>query len=353
MILSAAGLGTFTSCDVHEWPELEYGEVPFVLNLQYQDDMPLYKEITYTRAGEESSLASSMHDVRYLIHVYPAGSMSALKTRGDADLLVKSFVFTAPYTTTLDKSFTVDLPEGEWDIYVWTDFSIAGTDRNEFYNTSDWAAITYSDRRDYVGSTHWRRAFRGMTTVTVNHPYRYLDDQPKPDNSATVEMLMPMARYEFISTDVEEFLDKIPSLNGEGKSMSDAINGNAITRSDLEEFKVVFRYPGYMPSVYNIFTNQVTDAWTGMSFESSLDVTNEGILLGFDYVLLNDREDGVNVSVEVYNGMGEKIASTPSIEVPILRGKYTVVKGDFLTTVSEGGVGVDPGYDGEYNIEIK
>ena len=347
--------GLLTSCDVHELPDIDYGEVPFTLNLQYEGEMPLYQEITYTRSGEPAEAPSlrQTHQVRYLINVYPRGASALNRTRVD-NLCVKSFCFTSDIGNTLDKTVTVDLPEGEWDIYVWTDFVDRGSTRDKYYDTSDWSNITYPDRRDYSGDNPAREAYRGMTAATVSHPYRYLESEPKPDNSATVWNVRPMARYEFISTDVEEFIKQMSKAGAlEGSPENGDSNAPSISPADLAKYRVVFRYTTFMPSVYDIFQDKPIDSWTGMYYESALELTSEGIRLGFDHVFINGSESIVNVRAEVYNERGEMIASTPSIEVPVVRGKYTTVKGEFLTSVGDGGVSVSPGFDGEYNIEIK
>ena len=49
---------------------------------------------------------------------------------------------------------------------------------------------------------------------------------------------------------------------------------------------------------------------------------------------------------------GELIGSTSTINVPTMRGRNTIVRGRFLTSQATGGVGIDPGFDGEYNIEL-
>ena len=48
---------------------------------------------------------------------------------------------------------------------------------------------------------------------------------------------------------------------------------------------------------------------------------------------------------------GERIAGFPSLDVPVWLSTITLVKGNFLTTKASGGVGIDPGFDGEFNIK--
>ena len=75
--------------------------------------------------------------------------------------------------------------------------------------------------------------------------------------------------------------------------------------------------------------------------------------LGYDYIFVNGSETTLAISVEVYNRDGELMSSTNPINVPIVRSKMTVVKGEFLTSKATGDITINPGYDGEdYNIEI-
>ena len=343
------------SCDVHEWPVEEFGDVEYLLDLRFEGDMPLYEEVTYSRADfstldNESRALLYSHDVRYIVNAYPAAAISKKRSAASPE---RTFVFTALSGTGLDRHVRLNLPEGTWDLYVWTDYVEANTTHDKYYDTSDFANIVYPDRESYSGSNLCRDAFRGAVTVKVTHPYRFLENQTLPDYISTVYMHRPLARYEFISTDVDEFIKYLSAYwAGKGESRG-GTDSRALSRSDLENFRVVFRYNTYMPSAYNAFTDLPVDSWTGMSFESTMDINDEGIVLGFDHMFIEDGTGGVNVSVEVYNEDNEKIAQTPSIDVPLQRGKYTVVKGEFLSSFSTGGVIVNPGFDGDYNIEIR
>jgi hypothetical protein len=68
---------------------------------------------------------------------------------------------------------------------------------------------------------------------------------------------------------------------------------------------------------------------------------------------VNSDETKVTLTVSVYNKEGLRILTSDNLEIPILRGHLTVVTGSFLTTEGNGGVGIDPGFSDDYNIEIK
>ena len=358
LALSIAALNVLSSCDVHELPSTYYDAVDYTIDLRYDTEFPFYKEVIYSRAdgdgiADDGRMSIYEHDIRYILEVYPAADSHPADQKP-----VSTFVFTKSTSSDIiDNQVKIKLNEGVWDIYVWTDFVEKGSDKDKYYKTTNFGGITYVDFDNYSGNNVCRPAYRGMTTVKVEHPYRYMEDEQLPDYHTVIDNLPPMARYEFVSTDVEEFVDRLRFISASYKSRNDEDSrgegSRALTRADLEEFKVVFRYTTFMPSVYNIFTDRPTDSLTGMTFESTMDLRDDGIVLGFDHVFVNGNEAIVNVAVDVYNGTGEKIASTPSIEVPILRKKNTVIRGEFLSSVGSGGVAIKPGFDGEYNLEIQ
>ena len=328
------------SC-VHEFPQVDYGPVPFVLDLDFDTALPLFQEILYTRSGEETR-STAPHDVRYVVKVFNAGETRAA-TRAERG----SYIFTAPVTDRLDRSVTIDLEEGDWDIYVWTDYVDPDSGNDKYYDTADFGAIIYREHGQYEGGNEYREAFRGSVSVSVIHPDRFLESEAQPSYHATVDMVRPMGRFEFISNDVEKFMERLEMMNP-------TRSGAPLTRADLDGFHVVFRYNAFMPCQFNMFSDKPSDSWTGMSFETRMDLSDEGILMGFDYVLVNGAETVMNISLEVYDGDGVMISSCRPVEVPIVRSRLTVVKGEFLTAFGAGGVAINPGFDGpDFNMEIK
>ena len=71
-------------------------------------------------------------------------------------------------------------------------------------------------------------------------------------------------------------------------------------------------------------------------------------------MFVNGAEAGVQLAVEIYDRQtGEKIGSSATITAPLKRGKTTEIRGRFLTSKADAGVGINPDFDGDYNIEIK
>lgn len=177
----------------------------------------------------------------------------------------------------------------------------------------------------------------------------------------TVQMERPQARYRFVSTDLAEFITRMQAIRAEQEAAAaqeegrdpDHVDESAIN-IDLNEFRVVVRYSGYMPSAFNLFTGQTADAVTGVQFDSSITKMSESEAdLGFDYVLVNGDESSVQVALDIYDRDGTPLSSTSPVEVPIARGKQTVVQGKFLTSEASGGIGISPGFDGDWNYPVQ
>ena len=181
-----------SGCNVHEWPEIEYGEVPFVLHLDFDTELPLYRTVNYTRGEEFSRVAPSECDIRYIVSVYSAGETRSARSAG------RRYVFTRPYSDNLNHDVTIALNEGDREIYVWADYVDAGSSGDMYYDTSDFGNIIYRDKDNYGGSDDGKDAFRGSTRVTVIHPDRFLENEPLPSYEATVPMQRPSGRFRFI-----------------------------------------------------------------------------------------------------------------------------------------------------------
>ncbi len=351
--LCLMSLLAFAGCDVHEFPEESgYGPTPFLLHLDFNTEMPLHKEVAYTRSKADNS---DPHDIRYVIGIY---------RNGESEVADTTVVFTKSDISDLNYTAKLNLYEGDYTFRVWADYVDTGETSDKYYNTEDFTKIILADQNNHSGSNDYRDAFRGTATATVLNPSYYTGIAASSiKNEATVEMIRPMGKFKFISTDVEVFLNRVSQMlqsRGVGKIDYVSLDSKAAYEQlwqtlKIDDFKVVFRYNPYMHNSFNIFTDKPAGSWTGISFTSQMQSdSKEEITLGYDYVFVNGTETTLGISVEVYNDEGVLMSSTRTINVPVLRSKLTIVKGEFLTSKASGGITIDPGYDGEdFNIEIK
>lgn len=90
----------------------------------------------------------------------------------------------------------------EYTLAVWTDYVVAGTTTDLYYNTENLQQVTCTT--PYTGSTGYRDCLYGSTTLDLR-PYR---DEWNVRVQAKVDMVRPLAKYRIIATDVQEFLAK-------------------------------------------------------------------------------------------------------------------------------------------------
>ena len=350
-------LFAFAGCDVHEFPEESNDKVAFLLHLDFNTEMPIYKEITYTRnACAEAKREFEQHDIRYTINAYRAKSASSENRIADA-----TFVFTKPDATDLNYTAQLKLPEGTYNFKVWADYVDAHSTDDKYYDTHDFSEIILKNKDNHSGSNDYREAFRGYASATVTNAAYYTGCIANSiDNQATAEMKRPMGKFKFISTDVEAFLNRVAAMtqkqdeSANAEANSKEHYGQMLHDINFNDYYVVIRYNAFMPCSFNLFTDKPADSWTSISFVSPMVIEGEReITLGYDYIFVNGSETTLSVSLEVYNKEGKLMSSTNQINVPIVRSKLTVVKGEFLTSKATDGVSINPCYDGEdYNIEI-
>ncbi len=328
------------SCDVHEFPDPNL-EHDVVIELTFDKELPIHKTVEVpTRSGVKSWTKASDdpedYDVRHIIQIYRADR------NGKFDRTVfRRITFTNDLVGIDRELVRTTLPEGHYRIIAWTDHV---TDENSdcFYKTDTFEEISLHG--DHVGSNDLRDAFKGTCDNYVKSGVETI---------IPIGMERPMAKYTFLSTDFDEFRNKVLMMLAiKAEALGNA--GNVDTKSiNLDDFKVVFSYTGFMPSSYNLYTMKPADSKTGVLFETRMSQIDETHAeLGFDYVFVNGDEGSVSVKVTTYDMDGNRIAETKPFEVPLMRSKHTIVKGKFLTTMSSGAIGIDPGFDGEFNVVI-
>lgn len=338
------------SCDIHEFPE-EY--VPpttsVTMHLVFNSELPLYKVISYpTKENTITTNVTEAFDTRYIVQVFRCSKTDDYSRIADTTL-----VFTKEGMSSLNYDIKLDMTDGCYKFLAWTDYVKAGSKDDLYYDTKDFSDIHLIHEKDYVGNTDVRDAFRGEQTATI------LYDSAIGRQDVTVAMERPLAKFQFISTDYQDFVTKIIKMKEQEAKKTNSETDGVITKDDgtktidINDYYIIFSYSGYMPCSFNNFINKPGDAWTGISFKSEMrQLSEEEVEMGFDYVFVNGSESSVSISLAVYSTEGEKLAGINPVDVPIVRSKLTVVRGEFLTTAASGGVGISPGFDGEWNYPV-
>ena len=332
-----------TSCDVHQWPETPE-LVKCHLRLNYQTQMTewehLYNGSSVTEQGTGDTYDNRREygKIRYIIRTYPVSE----KQRTLSDY-TQEFEFTRDINKGYDHQVTLDILPGNYNIMVWSDL-VQKEGNDHFHDAGNFAEIRLQG--EHRGNNDYRDAFRGTGSIA-------LEASIKEQKTDTLEITMqrPLAKFEFITNDLKEFLDKeIEYLKQEATTRGE----NAPTRVDTDKYKVVFHYSGYMPNAYNMNTDKPVDSATGVMFESKLGILNDNeASLGFDYVFVNGKEAGVSIQIGLYDGENRQIALSDPIDVSLRRSHHTILRGSFLMQQATGGIVINPEFDGNHNIVIE
>ena len=329
-------------CNVHEWPD-KRETVSFLLQLNFHPAMG-EMDYFYTRG---SSRAVVGHDMRYVVRAFPLNADGS--TAVD---YTEEFIFTRAMALGDDYNYStrLELPEGNYRLSVWADFVDAGTTAHKYYDYDDFAAIVLHG--EHKANTDYRDAFSGTEDVTLLSSI-YEDAEVV---EAVVEMTRPLAKYTFISTDLQEFIDKeLLRLSRNEATDGDKVQSDAGSRViDLNDYRVMIYYPMYMPNTYNLHTDKASWSATGVMYESKLTRLNANeASMGFDYVVINDDPDAkVTVKVGLFDNEGNQLAMSESFNIPLQRSVNTLVRGKFLVVDADGGISIDPSFDGDHNIVL-
>ena len=332
-----------SACDVHEWPETpEF--VKLHLRLNYETEMTEWEHLYDGTSAIEQGLGDTYDNhqdygqIRYIVRAYPIS-----EKQRTSQTYTQEFVFTKDISEGYNHEVALDILPGNYNIMVWSDL-VQTNENDHFHDATNFAEITLQG--DHKGNTDHRDAFRGTGNISlvadiVEHTPDILD----------IVMQRPLAKFEFVTTDLKEFIDKeYEYLQREAATRGDV----PPTRVNTDDYKVVFYYSGYMPNAYNMNTDKPVDSKMGVLFESKIDIQNENeASLGFDYVFVNGKKSAVTVQIGLYDKEDRQLALSAPINVPLQRNHHTVIKGSFLMEETSGGITINPDFDGNHNIEIE
>ena len=334
-----------TACDVHEWPDTpEY--VKMHLRLNYATDMTKWYHLYDGESVIEQSLGETYDNhqafgrIRYIVRAYPVSDNQRLSQD-----YTHEFTFTKDIAKGYDHEVTLDLLPGEYNIMVWSDL-VRTSDNPYFHNAATFAEIRLQG--DHKANDDYRDSFRGSNGVTL-----VSDIMERLPDTLDIAMQRPLAKYEFITNDVTEFVEK-EAIRLASKANAGGVGtpGDVPTRVvNIEDYRVVFYYVGFMPNAYSIHTDKPVDSATGVMYESGLKkVTESEASIGFDYVFVNGKQSAVTVKIGIYDNEGTELSLSEAIEIPLRRSHHTILTGMFLMSEASGGVSINPDFDGDHNL---
>ncbi len=343
IIISVFAVWALSGCDVHEFPEAPE-RVPFHLRLDYDTDMTEWKHLYDGKDKIEEGLGETYDNhraygnIRYVVRAYPLSD----KQRTSQEC-TQEFVFTRDIAGGYNHEVTLDLVPGDYNIMVWSDIVQRSGDAY-FHDKENFAEITLQG--DHQGNNDYRDAFRGSGSLSLAS-----DIAERVPDTLDIAMQRPLAKYEFVTTDLAEFIVK-EQTRAEAKSKAQSGNGEDVpTRVSIDDYRVVFYYVGFMPNAYSLFRDEPVDTAKGVLFESKLNSLSETeASVGFDYVFVKGTESAVTVQIGIYDDEGTQVSLTEQIMVPLKRSHHTIMRGRFLMSEASGGVSINPEFDGDHNL---
>ena len=335
------------SCDVHQFPEpkvepdLPEEKINVPLRLVYQPTFyvwdhtydPLTGKIVQNNPDlqiyENHPGSSRDYDNTQIEGVMDVHVKAYLSNNTNKVIEEKTFTFTLGEST-YDKEIDIDLPIGQnYVLAVWSHLR-EHTDKAAYYEPKDFNKVSIISA-NYDGNTDYRDAFSG----TIN-----IDTYGEAASPYKVDMTRPMGKFELVTIDLAEFLDR------------ETTRRSLATRAKAEDYNVIVSFSYYYPSSYSLLDDRLENATTGVNFKTKMTVTGDKeASLGFEYVMLNNTNDsGVQMKVDIYDPSYTRVAGSTVLTIPMRRDDHTVLRGEFLSQEGEGGVGIDPGFNGDHNV---
>lgn len=320
-----------TSCDVHEFPAPPATR-RVNLRITHQLSWGLYDHLISSRSNTRTIDDDEWMYVEYLFEVQPAGAT------GEPLQRFREYV---EYSDRLPMSTVLDLPPGEYDVWIWTQFIDPTTGEAPYFDTASFGAIKL--KGDYVGNTYQKDAHQGCVRVIVPET-----TEAQVDLNYSVELTRPLTAHAFIATDVDRFVEMETKRRGISSRAGD--NGLGI---DFTKYTVKVIHTGYLVNEYSMYRNRPTDSTLGITFTGPLEVTEDGeVLIAYDSLFINGEESTLSLGFEIYGPDGTLVSTVGNITIPTKLNRATIVRGDFLTSKATGGVGIDKDFEGEFNIRI-
>lgn len=229
---------------------------------------------------------------------------------------------------------TFNVDASKYKVLIWCDYVQDDVREAWYYNTDDLKHVLYSDEE--VLDNNDKDVFSNMLSVDLTQ-YYYAEGNYELVYDVNLER--PKGRFKCVTTDMDDYL-----------KTADA---------SVEEITAVVTYVQYVSAGYNVEEQKPNYFEPTRTFISKTRIDEEGKLeLCYDYVFVNGKQTNVKINFGFYRGdvtftesgevIGDNISTWSGIVVPLKRNMETVVEGRMLTaSFGTGGVGINPGFDGE------
>ena len=332
-ILTAVGL--LSACEmVHEFPEqgkeVDPTEIETKVNVKCQLQITGY-DVT-TKAVQPGG-SNADYDHRFIVNIF---------TNEYGEALVETHTITREADDLSDLLIETKLHTRKYKVVVWMDYVRKGTTDDLYYLTSNGSALNaiHQPAADkYEACSDFKDAQTFMSEIDLT-PFA---GQWFADVSITAPLERPVAKITILANDLAEYASQI----GYKGSLSEL----------ADDVSLEFSYDGYYPTGFNAHTGRLNDSQVGYGFKcgASFPYTLEQkdyTRIGYDYVFVNGETSSVTITVRIKSKSGQFINEVNNVVVPITRGKETVLIYKFFTKEYVPGIGINPEFDGEFNVYV-
>lgn len=337
--LTVAILGLYSCEKVHEFPEpgKEVDPTEIETRVKINCKIQLTGLDIVTKSSMSDVLQSDSTDYyerRFIVNIH---------ANEYTDTLVESYTIHRQVTDVSDLIIETKLHTRKYKVTVWMDYIRKGAETDLYYSTSNGKALNAIHQPSidkYTACSDFKDAQTFVTDVDLT-PYA---GQWFADITIPAPLERPVAKITFLTGDLEQFSSQI----GYKGSLEDLANDLALE----------FSYDGYYPTGFNAYTGRLNDSQVGYGFKSpaSYPYTLEEkdyARVGFDYVFVNNESSSVTISARIkFKSTGQFINEVNNVVVPITRGRETVLIYKFLTKEYVPGIGINPEFDGEFNVYV-
>ena len=310
LLLGGLLLSGLCGCTPHEFPDEESG--PFSVRLVFDEDLPLLTTVRAATKADEAALQT-----RYTVQLFPYRSEVAF-----ALVPEYTFSFTRDGLEELETSLSLPMTGARYRVAVWTDWT--GPEESASYDPTDFGQITLS--ADYRFGERERDAFFGTADIELSR-----EGLKEP---VTILMHRPVAQLRFIAPEALTFL--------------------YVYETSLSSLRASLRYTSPLDDSFDLLLGQSSGSRENISLNVTpwIDSYSGDLVFCTDFVLVNDVQTSVSVDFSITDAAGAVLLGYQG-EVPLLRAHRTdVIIGYSSDVDSSGGIGIDPGFSSEIEIQI-
>ena len=244
-----------TGCDktVLEFPE-NGGVDPTLVNMNLT--LAIDPKIEpYEPTGRSEAPEADTHDVRWIVEVFRD------EIGGEpVEQQVLSCEQAADGHHAIRTSLAVHA--ARYHVVAWMDYVDDGSTADKYYHVNSLSSISVPEAGDYIGNEDHKDAYIAQQEIDLKD-YR---DRWNATVDATATLQRPMAKIEFITTDIDKFLDELAARRAKAGTIAENL---LVKNPDLSTIRVQVEYAGYFPSGFNAYTNKPNDARIRMQHDAA------------------------------------------------------------------------------------